>query len=224
MQQAALKSSVILCLLLGVMLTIERPQAIAHGRGVHRNPSDAVVFSAIPPQRARQLLSSIVPLNMTQQKTKDVDVKSNVLCFCLSKAGEAIGELRRIQAEWFDKGRTSFKAQNYTEAITAFSRVINMNVNDASVYTYRGLSYANRGDYRQALQDLTQAIDLNHHQAEAYYARGLIAVIVDDMPAARLDLRTAFYLNYAPAQRLIRRVNTDTSLPAVASRGGEGHD
>ncbi len=98
---------------------------------------------------------------------------------------------------------TSFKVQKYTEAITAFTRVINMDVRDATVYMNRGLSHANNGDYQLALQNFTQAIALNHHQAEAYYARSLIFLIMDDVPGARLDLRTAAQLDYAPAQRLL---------------------
>lgn len=121
----------------------------------------------------------------------------------MAKAGDSINELRRLQAEWFHIGVTSFKAQKYTEAITAFTRVIDMNVRDATVYMNRGLLYANNGDSWQALQDFTQAIALNHHQAEAYYARGLTSLIMDNAPAARLDVQTAAHLGYAPAQRLM---------------------
>lgn len=204
MKQMAFKIAVILALLPHVRLTADPPAALAHDRAALHNPSDSVVLPAMPAARARQLLASIAPLSIAQQDTKDVNVKSSVLCFCLSKGGETIQELRRLQAEWFDKGRMSFAAQNYNDAIMAFSRVINMNVRDARVYTNRGLSYANRGDYRQALQDLTRAIGLNHHQAEAYYARGLTAFIVDDVSTARQDLQTAAQLNYPPARRLFR--------------------
>ena len=204
MKQMVLKIAVIATLLLHVLLTTDQPAAIAHDRAAPHNPSDTVVFPAMLPGRARQLLTSIAPLSMAQQESKDVNIKSSLLCFCLHKAGETIRELRGLQAEWFDKGRASFAAQHYTDALTAFNRVIDMNLRDARVYTNRGLSHAHLGDYPQALQDFTRAIALNHHQAEAYYARGLLAFIVDDAPAAHRDLQTAAQLNYAPAQQLLR--------------------
>jgi tetratricopeptide (TPR) repeat protein len=204
MQHMALKIAVFLFLLLPVLLTMDRTETVAHDRDVHRNSSDTPAFPSILPERARLLLASIVPLSMAQQDTNAVNVTSSVLCFCLSKAGESIQELRRLQTEWFDKGRIFFTAQNYPEAITAFTRAINLNMRDASVYTNRGLAHADRGDYQQALRDFSRAIALNHHQAEAYYARGLVAFIIEDVPAARLDLQTAADLNYAPAERLMR--------------------
>lgn len=204
MKPMALTITVVVALLLHGPLVAHPPAALAHDRAARHRPSDSIVLPALQAARARQLLASIAPLSMVPQATKDVNVKSSVLCYCLSKGGESIQVLRRLQAEWFVKGKTSFAGQDYSAAITAFSRVINMNVRDARLYTNRGLSYANHGDYRLALQDFSQAIELNHHQAEAYYARGLTAFIIDDMPAARLDLQTAARLNYAPARRLLR--------------------
>lgn len=204
MKQMALKIIVIWFVLLSAVLTMDPPETVAHDPAVHHNRSDRIAFPSVLPERARQLLSSMAPLSMTQPGTNDVNVKSSVLCFCLHKAGETIEELRHLQAEWFDKGRLSFTAQNYTAAIAAFTQVINLNMRDARVYTNRGLAHANRGDYPQALEDFARAIGLDHHQAETYYARALVAFIVDNVPLARQNLQTAVDLNYAPAERLMR--------------------
>ena len=204
MRQVVLKIIVLWFFLLPVVLTTALPETVAHDPVVHRDVDDSMALPSMLPERARQLLSSIAPLSMTAAGTHNVNVKSAVLCFCLHKAGETIEELRRLQAEWFDKGRLSLTTQNYDAAVVAFTRVLNLNMRDASVYANRGLSYANRGDHQQALEDFTQAIALNHHLAEAYYARALVTVMVDDVSAARRDLQTAAELNYAPAQRLMR--------------------
>lgn len=202
MQQKALKILIFVFFLLGVLSMMERPQAVAHGRSAH-DATASTIFPTVLPEHAKQLLAAMAPLGMARQNANDVNVKASVLCFCLHKAGATIEELRRIQAEWFNKGKTSFEAHNYTEAITAFTRLIEMNMRDARVYTNRGLSYARRGDYQQALRDLTRAIDLNHHQAEAYYARGLIAFIMHDIAAAQRNLQTASQLNDALAQQVL---------------------
>jgi len=57
------------------------------------------------------------------------------------------------------------------EAIDDFSRAIELNPGDASLYSYRGDAYRKANDIEQSLADYTKAIDLAP-TADRYVYRG----------------------------------------------------
>ncbi len=70
-------------------------------------------------------------------------------------------------------GLSEYKKGNYKQAIKYFSKAIEYNPNDASLYNNRGLAYYNLEQYNKAIADYTKAIEIKPNFADAYYNRGL---------------------------------------------------
>jgi tetratricopeptide (TPR) repeat protein len=142
-------------------------------------------------EQVQEILLSLHALKGEQQKAKEVEVRSTVLCFCLQKGKDTIRELRGIEADWFQKGLAYFDANNYAEAIAAFTRVIQLQPKHAWAYSNRGVSYAKMGEYRLAIADLTKAIALEPQLAKTYYARSLVYLLLGNQQQATKDLHRA---------------------------------
>ena len=188
------------------------------GKTLPRTPAtgvqtDTAPTSAMPSQevsqtptiaQATRLLMAVDVLSQDQRKATSLDIQSPVLCYCLAKAPATIQELRRVAAEWFSHGLVSFTAQQYEEAIAAFTKAIQLHPRGARAYTNRGLAYSKVGRYQPAIEDLSTAIALDPRQAEAYYIRSLTALLVGDEQQALQDGRLAAQLGYPPALRLFQ--------------------
>src|SRR5918911_3202873 len=75
-------------------------------------------------------------------------------------------------------GNTHFAAQQYTEAIAAYTKAIEMAPRDARAYKHRGLAHAKLGNAPQAYKDLSKAIELDPQDAIAYNQRGIASFAV----------------------------------------------
>ncbi|MHB8139387.1 MAG: tetratricopeptide repeat protein [Smithellaceae bacterium] len=75
-------------------------------------------------------------------------------------------------SEWFEKGFAAVASGNYTDAVTAYSKAIENNLQSAAAYRNRGIAYENLGKYDQAILDYNRAIKINPKQAAAYNNRG----------------------------------------------------
>ncbi|WP_431633133.1 tetratricopeptide repeat protein [Alkalinema pantanalense] len=74
---------------------------------------------------------------------------------------------------YFQEGVTSFQDGNYSIAVEAFSKAIQVDTNYGAAYGNRCLSYIELHDYPSAIADCTAAITLTPSNAEAYLNRGL---------------------------------------------------
>ena len=70
-------------------------------------------------------------------------------------------------------GLSEYEKGNYKQAIEYYSKAIEYNPNDASLYNNRGLAYYNLEQYDKAIADYTKAIEIKSDFADAYYNRGL---------------------------------------------------
>jgi serine/threonine protein kinase/Tfp pilus assembly protein PilF len=65
--------------------------------------------------------------------------------------------------------------RQFADAITAYSEIVKLSPDDASVYVDLGYAYENDGNTDQALENYLKAIELNKHQyATAYFRAGII--------------------------------------------------
>ena len=74
--------------------------------------------------------------------------------------------------EWFQRGVSLWKSENYGGAIEAFTRAIESDPKYARAYFQRGAMYGLLGNTRQAIGDLDRAIELDPKYARAYGLRG----------------------------------------------------
>ena len=82
-------------------------------------------------------------------------------------------EIQTKAAVPFFKGAIYALRGQWTEAIVAYNRAIEIEPNHAMPYMSRGKAYAQKGEYNQAVSDFTKAIEINPKEAEAYYNRGI---------------------------------------------------
>ena len=169
---------------------------------------------------SNDVVKAIDKLRKDRQKTKeleDIRKKSDALLKEnerlrqeLAKSGKSKGQEKKTKAykktineldasEWFEKGYAAGTSGNYTDALAAFNKAIELNPQYANAYLNRGNVYCSFGKYNQAIKDYNKAIELNPKDAEAYYNRGVVYSklgnhnqdIADLKIAARLGLKDA---------------------------------
>ncbi len=90
---------------------------------------------------------------------------------------KAINELSAN--DLFYAGFAFLRENNYKEAITTFSKAIELNPKNEEAYNNRGLAYSKLGLYRKALDDLDQALLLSDKDVKTYLLRGIVCENLD---------------------------------------------
>ena len=70
--------------------------------------------------------------------------------------------------DWFEKGLSLSQSNRFEEAISAFSKAIEMNPRDTDAYINRGVARYHQGDCGSALADYTKALSINPRSIEAH--------------------------------------------------------
>jgi tetratricopeptide (TPR) repeat protein len=156
----------------------------------HDLPGVADNTPVMPMQQPERLLLALQALDHDHEAS-GIAIQSPVLCFCLNKGPETIREVRQVARQWFARGLAAFQAERYDEALTAFSKAIQLHPQDARAYLNRGMTYGKMHRYGPAQADLAKAIELSPHQAEAHYASGVIWLLLGQEPQALEHFRTA---------------------------------
>ena len=73
---------------------------------------------------------------------------------------------------YYEQGDEHFKAGNLDQAITDYTRALEINPRYDVAYNNRGIAYRQKGQYDQAISDYNRALKINPRLAEAYYNRG----------------------------------------------------
>jgi tetratricopeptide (TPR) repeat protein len=94
--------------------------------------------------------------------------------------------------EWVERGYELAISGNYTDAVKAFSKAIELNPQDAAAYCNRGVAYVSLDNYQQAIEDCSKAIELNPQIAETYYIRGLVYVGLGNNQQAIKDFQQGY--------------------------------
>lgn len=93
------------------------------------------------------------------------------------RTAEDVARQQRAQAEkeateWFNKGMAFSESHNYSDAIAAYDKAIELNPNDADFFTMRGVAYDDSGNVQEAIMDYNKALELNPKHGDAYLFRG----------------------------------------------------
>jgi len=88
--------------------------------------------------------------------------------------------------------------------ILEFSKQIDINPNDVSLYYSRGSEKMKIKDYAGAIEDYNRAIEFDVVDAELYYNRGNCKYFLGDNDGANLDWRKANELGLAEAYRNLK--------------------
>jgi tetratricopeptide (TPR) repeat protein len=100
-----------------------------------------------------------------------------------------------------NRGNAFLNQGNLDEAISDYSRTLEINPNSALAYNGRGDVYLNQGNLDQAISDYSQAIEIDPKFTEAYYNRGTAYMKQGNLEQAVEDFNKALEVNpnYAKA-------------------------
>ena len=103
--------------------------------------------------------------------------------------------------DWFKQELIFEKAEDYVNAINAYTKALEINPRYAKVYQHRGTACSRQDDYEQAIIDFTEAIRLNPRHAEVYNFRGMAWSNKNKNDLAIVDFTQAIEVNprYADA-------------------------
>ncbi|MFQ5976091.1 MAG: tetratricopeptide repeat protein [Candidatus Hydrothermarchaeales archaeon] len=94
-----------------------------------------------------------------------------------------------------NRGVAYGKSGEYSNAISEFSKAIEINPKYADIYFNRGLAYRELEEYSKAISDYTKAIEINPSWAMPYYNRGLAYRSLGESEKAQLDFDKAGMLD-----------------------------
>ncbi len=98
-------------------------------------------------------------------------------------------------AYYIGSGRYDLYKENYVNAISRFTAVINSKPKLSEPWFFRGIAKYNLNDYRGAMEDFSMAIEINPFYSDAYHYRGLTLEQLGDFNSAKNDLASAMELN-----------------------------
>lgn len=104
-----------------------------------------------------------------------------------------------LEAEdYYNQGAAFYKKGDYSQAIVAFTKAIEISPTVYVSYYSRGVMHFVRGDYPAALKDFNKTIELAPDLAVAYYRRAQIYQKNGDDEKAKTDFEKAAELGYTP--------------------------
>ena len=106
-----------------------------------------------------------------------------------------------LSESYLYRGFINTKLDDQKQAITDYTKAIEVDPDYAVAYFYRGLAYADLDKYGQAITDYTKAIELDSDYVFAYLYRGFVYVDLGEYKQAITDYTKAIELdpNYAVA-------------------------
>ncbi len=115
-----------------------------------------------------------------------------------------------------------FQAGHYQQAAEIYSRLIEQNPTDGSLYTSLAGCLGAMGRYEDALAPLAKGIELNPVNVEVYHNRAVVNERLGNRPAAIADYQTALRYNpqYEPSRAALLRLTgtTEVRVPSSAAQ------
>ena len=108
----------------------------------------------------------------------------------IAKNGEYFNALLELE-----QGNNFYFRKDYKNAISAYSRALQINPNFAEAYNNRGNAYVQLKNYQQAMQDLQNAVRLNNADARIHNNLGGVYLLLENYNAAISEYTQAINLN-----------------------------
>ena len=104
-----------------------------------------------------------------------------------------------------NRGNVYSKQGNFAQAISEYTKAIEINPGLAEAYNNRGLTYVEQGNLPQAVSDYNKAIEINPNLADVYANRGLVYARQSNFSQAVSDFTKAIEINPNFAEAYINR-------------------
>jgi tetratricopeptide (TPR) repeat protein len=96
---------------------------------------------------------------------------------------------------YFNRGMDCINKGQYDQAISNFTKVLEINPKNDRAYNNRGNVYAIKGQYDKAILDYGKALEINPSNDEAYYNRGKVYLSKGQYDQAISDFTNAVKIN-----------------------------
>jgi len=127
----------------------------------------------------------------------------------IAQINEAIGDEQTSgptdATAYLYRGAAHFTKGLYDEAISDFTKAIEINPESADGYTNRGAAYGEKGLYDLAISDFTKAIEINPEDSDGYVNRGIAYAQIRLYDLAISDLTKAIEINPRDARAHLGR-------------------
>ncbi|MXV73341.1 serine protease, partial [Candidatus Poribacteria bacterium] len=155
-------------------------------------------------------------VSLEDGQSLDCVIPSNYLNALISKS-EAVKPLteekQSVSAEmYFYRGNEKYSMRNYQDAITAYSKAIQLRPDFANAYVNRGLAKEKLGQHESAITDYSSAIKIDPNLSGAYNNRGSAQRKLGQYFLALEDLSTAIQLDPRYVKAYVNRGNVKNSL------------
>lgn len=137
-----------------------------------------------------------------------------VLMAALLAAGQSWAAEAGTAQYCLEQGNEHFKGGNPDQAITDYTKALELNPKFASAYNNRGAAYAQKGQFDKAITDYTRALEINPKYAEAYNNRGAAYRQKGKYDQAITDLNQALEINPGYANAYYNRAVAHCSKKA----------
>jgi tetratricopeptide (TPR) repeat protein len=104
-------------------------------------------------------------------------------------------EIKRETAIHLFKGASYHNKSQYDQAISEYTKTLEINPKYVDAYNNRGIAYVDKGKYDQAFIDYNKAIEINPKYALAYYNRGIAYANKEKYDQAIKDFNKALEIN-----------------------------
>jgi len=100
-----------------------------------------------------------------------------------------VQEIRVGKADLWTKASQQMAANNLSEAIASYRKLIESNGQDATARTYLGTALARAGKTQEAVQQFTEALRISPNNAETHYCLGVVLAILGNDEQAIVHFR-----------------------------------
>jgi TonB family protein len=94
-----------------------------------------------------------------------------------------------------NRANANFVMGEYDEAITDYSKAIELNPKESTIFLSRGIAFFNRKNFNQAISDFDKVIELAPDESMAYYNRGNALEKIGNFEKALADYKKASELD-----------------------------
>jgi tetratricopeptide (TPR) repeat protein len=127
----------------------------------------------------------------------------------IAQINESIGLEQTLSSKdanvYLFRGADYFRKGLYDQAVSDFTRAIEINPEHAEAYSNRGVAYVKKGDYDRAISDYNKALEIDPDYAQAYSNRGTAYTVKGDYDRAFSDFDRALKINPRNAEACSNR-------------------
>ena len=164
--------------------------------------------------KLERLIDNLYDKNLSRNKTliRELPIKSN-FSYDIEIVNNKYKEIRKLDlllaanpnnaSIYYQRGNAYYNISTYDNAISDYSRVLEIQPNNFSALLNRGALKRKNGDIDGALKDYNLAISISPNDSDAYRNRGIARETIGDLEGAQLDWIQASRLGDNEAQRWV---------------------